>query len=100
MVRVPLELPAAYGYVLLSAFISVCAITYLAEQVGQARKKYKVDYPLLYASHDTVRARRDRGCDAACCRDVAPRARHAAATCGCGDAADAGAARRRRRAAS
>lgn len=77
MVRVPLELPAAYGYVLLSAFISVCAITYLAEKVGQARKKYGVDYPLLYASPYTVRAR----CDRAATRRAA-KTRHRG-TCGC-----------------
>ena len=56
MTTVPLVLPAAYGYVLLSAFISVCSITFLAESVAQARKRYKVDYPLLYASHYVVRA--------------------------------------------
>ena len=52
--RVPLVLPAAYGYVLLSAFISVCAISFLSESVAKARKKYKVDYPEFYASHYVV----------------------------------------------
>jgi len=56
MATVPLVLPAAYGYVLLSAFISVVAIGYLSESVAQARKRFKVDYPLLYASHYVVRA--------------------------------------------
>ena len=54
--KVALVLPSAYGYVLLSAFISVCALTFLAESVAQARKRFKVDYPLLYASHYVVRA--------------------------------------------
>ncbi len=56
MARVPLELPAAYGYVLLSAFVSVVAIGFLSESVAQARKKCKVDYPLLYADQYAVRA--------------------------------------------
>ena len=52
--RVPLVLPAAYGYVLLSAFVSVCAISFLSESVAQARKRFKVDYPELYASQHVV----------------------------------------------
>lgn len=56
MARVPLELPSAYGYVLLSAFLSVCALTFLSESVAQARKRHKVDYPLLYADQHAVRA--------------------------------------------
>jgi hypothetical protein len=59
--RVPLVLPAAYGYVLLSAFISACAISFLSESVAKARKKYKVDYPEFYASHYVVRARARAG---------------------------------------
>ena len=72
MTRVPLVLPAAYGYVLLSAFISVCAISFLSESVAQARKKYKVDYPEFYASHYVVRAR-GRGRSAARGSDASPR---------------------------
>jgi hypothetical protein len=81
MARVPLTLPAAYGYVLLSAFISVIAIAFLAESVSGARKRHKVDYPLLYADQHAVRG--------AACDDKR-------VSCGC---ADRCLAARRRRAA-
>ena len=77
MVQVPLALPSAYGYVLLSAFVSVCALIFLAECVGQARRRYKVDYPLLYASHYVVRA---AGCKAPGLR---ARTNACAARCAC-----------------
>ncbi|KAJ4974098.1 hypothetical protein NE237_007272 [Protea cynaroides] len=43
-------LPKEYGYVLLVLALYVFFNVWMATQVGKARKKYKVFYPLLYAS--------------------------------------------------
>ncbi|CAK0814732.1 unnamed protein product [Prorocentrum cordatum] len=43
------ELPDAYGYVLLAHGFSWISNMYLVINVVKARKKYKVEYPALYA---------------------------------------------------
>ena len=43
-----LGLPSEYGYVVLTATGSVFMNAYLAHQVGQARKRFEVNYPTMY----------------------------------------------------
>ncbi|XP_068659922.1 uncharacterized protein [Aristolochia californica] len=45
-----IELPKEYGYVVLTLAAYVLLNFWMARQVGNARKKYKVFYPTMYAS--------------------------------------------------
>lgn len=49
-----MSLPADYGYVFGALGLSFIANAYLAISVGQARKKFGVKYPAMYATKDHI----------------------------------------------
>ncbi|KAF4089938.1 hypothetical protein AMELA_G00043930 [Ameiurus melas] len=48
------NLPANFGYVILTYFYSWVMLTYLGVNVGRARKKYDVKYPTMYSTKDDM----------------------------------------------
>ncbi|KAJ4298208.1 hypothetical protein N0V90_006107 [Kalmusia sp. IMI 367209] len=51
---VTIEVPASYGYVLLSAVSTFITGTFLGIRVGRFRKAARIPYPYEYASYEQV----------------------------------------------